>query len=79
MNLDKYTQKSLEALKAAQALALERGSMEIRLMFSLPKPLAIARIWTLSPGAIDRWRTAGQLSSVFFRSYRGSETMDLRK
>ena len=30
MNLDKYTQKSLEALKAAQALALERGSMEIR-------------------------------------------------
>ena len=30
MNLDKYTQKTLEALKAAQALALDRGSMEIR-------------------------------------------------
>ena len=30
MNLDKYTQKTLEALKSAQALALERGSMEIR-------------------------------------------------
>ena len=26
MNLDKYTQKTLEALKAAQALALDRGS-----------------------------------------------------
>ncbi len=30
MNLEKYTQKTLEALKAAQELALERGSMEIR-------------------------------------------------
>ena len=30
MNLDKYTQKTLEALRAAQELALERGSMEIR-------------------------------------------------
>ena len=30
MNLDKYTQKTLEALKTAQELALERGSMEIR-------------------------------------------------
>ncbi len=30
MNLDKYTQKTLEALRTAQELALERGSMEIR-------------------------------------------------
>ena len=30
MNLEKYTQKTLEALKSAQNLALDRGRMEIR-------------------------------------------------
>ena len=30
MNFDKYTQKTLEALRSAQELALERGSMEIK-------------------------------------------------
>ena len=51
----------------------------MRDIFSLPKPLAIASRCRRSPGTMDVWISAGELSSVFLRSYSGSETMDFRR
>ena len=45
-------------------------------LFSLPKPFGATFIFSLSPGTILVWMTAGVLFVVFFLSKSGSATTD---
>ena len=56
------------------------GSMMVkRLMFSQPPPLGMTRMWSLSPGTISVWTTAGVLFFVLLRSENGFSTMEARR